>query len=135
MHGPHSHVALLRVESWRRNIMRLKHFAVLGIALAVVALSAMPAMANVLTAASAKADCSAYTLTVLARHFTTGPHHPTNSSFTLNCGGTTTTIPGSIAFPAAATTVTKSATAAWPGSPLTTNCTVTGSATLANSGS
>lgn len=46
--------------------MRWKHNAVLGIVLAVFAFSAMPAMANILTSAIAKADCSGYTLIVNA---------------------------------------------------------------------
>src|SRR5215813_6934110 len=115
--------------------MRLKLLAVLGITFAVLAFCAMPAMANVLNNATAKADCSGYTLTVNASHLTIGTHYTINFSFTLTCGGSVTTVPGSISFTATATTASKTVTASWPNTPLATNCTVTGSATLTNSGS
>jgi hypothetical protein len=115
--------------------MRLKHLAVSGITFAVLAFSAMPAMANVLNNATAKADCSGYTLTVNASHLTIGTDYTINFSFTLTCGGSVTTVPGSISFKATATTASKTVTASWPNTPLATNCTVTGSATLTNSGS
>lgn len=114
--------------------MRWKHFAV-WIVFAVFALSAKPAMANVLTSASATADCNGYTLTVNASHLTVGTHYTIDYSFTLSCGGSTTTVPGTISFTATATTATKTVTVSWPNAPLTTNCTVTGSATLTSSGS
>lgn len=114
--------------------MRKKYFAVLGIALAVL-LSAMPAMANHLTTASATADCSGYTLTVNASNLTVGTHYTIDYTFTLTCNGTTTTVPGSIAFTATGTTATETTTVSWPTSPLTTNCTVTGEATLTGFGS
>ena len=114
--------------------MRTKYFAVLGIALAVL-LSAMPAMANVLTAATAIADCSGYTLTVSASDLAPGGHYTIDYTFTLTCNGTTTTVPGSITFTATGTTATKTVSVSWPTSPLTTDCTVTGKATLTSSGS
>jgi len=115
--------------------MLRKKSAILSAVLAVLVLSALPAMANVLSAANASADCSGYNLTVTASHLTIGVQYTINFSFTLNCGGTITTVPGSIVFTAAATSVTKTKSAGWPGGPLTSNCTVTGSATLVNSGS
>jgi len=114
--------------------MRKKYFAVLGIALAVL-LSAMPAMANTLTGASATADCSGYTLTVNAEHLIPGAHYTIDYTFTLTCNGTPTTVPGSIAFTATGTTATETVTVSWPSSPLATNCTATGKATLTSSGS
>jgi hypothetical protein len=115
--------------------MRKKHFAVLGIAFAVLALSAKPSMANILTGASATADCTGYTLTVNAGHLTVGTQYTIDYTFTLTCGGSTKTVPGSIVFTATGTTATETVTVSWPGAPLSTNCTVTGSATLTSSGS
>ena len=64
--------------------MRSRHFAILGILFAVFALSAI---ANVLTSASATADCSGYTLTVHASDLTVGTPYTIDYSFTLTCGG------------------------------------------------
>jgi len=114
--------------------MRKTHFAVLGVALAVFALS-MPAMANILTAASATADCTGYNLSVTATDLTVGTTYTIDYTFTLTCGGSTTTKTGSISFTATGRTATETATGTWPGSPLSTNCTVTGSATLTSTGS
>ena len=41
--------------------MRSKQYLFLGIVFTVFAFSAIPAVANILTSASAKADCSGYT--------------------------------------------------------------------------
>jgi hypothetical protein len=115
--------------------MRKKYFSVLGFALAVLALSALPASAHILTGASATADCSGYTLTVNASDLTSGVTYTVNYSFTLTCGASITTVPGSLTFTAAGTTATASKTVSWPSGSLSTNCTVTGSATLAGFGS
>jgi hypothetical protein len=112
--------------------MRSKHYAVLGILFAVFALAAM---ANVLTKASATADCNGYTLTVNASDLTVGTPYTVDYSFTLMCGGSTTNASASVSFTATATIATKTVTASWPNTPLSTNCTVTGSATLTSSGS
>jgi hypothetical protein len=114
--------------------MRKKYFAVLGIAFAML-LFAMPAMANILTGATATADCSGYSLTVNASHLAPGNHYTIDYTFTLTCNGSPTTVPGSITFVATGTTATETATVSWPGAPLSTNCTVTGKATLTSSGS
>jgi len=115
--------------------MRSKHHVVSGIVFAVIAFSAIPAMANHLTSASATADCNGYTLTVDASALTIGVQYTIDYKFTLNCNGTITEVPGTIVFTATATTATKMVTVSWPTHPLTTNCTVTGTATLTNSGS
>jgi hypothetical protein len=112
--------------------MRSRHCAILGILFGVFALSAM---ANILASASATADCSGYTLTVNASELTVGTQYTIDYTFTLTCGGLTTTVPGSIPFTATAATSTQTVTVSWPTTPLTTNCTVTGSATLTSSGS
>ena len=62
--------------------MRSKHFVVSGVVFAVFVLSAMPAMANHLTSASATADCNGYALTVNADALTIGVHYTINYSFT-----------------------------------------------------
>src|SRR5215472_17212252 len=116
----------------RRNSMRSRHFAILGILFAVFALAVM---ANVLTTATATADCSGYTLTVGAADLSVGTMYTIDYSFTLTCGGSITTVKGSIPFTAAATTTTQMVTASWPTTPLPSTCTVTGSATLTSSGS
>jgi len=117
--------------------MRSKRLVVQGIVFAVFALSALPAVANpnVLASATATADCSGYTLTVNAIRLTVGIHYKIDYTFTLTCDGTTTTVHRSISFTATATKVTKTVTASWPNGALVTDCTVTGSATLTNSGS
>jgi len=115
--------------------MRKKLSAVFGIIFAMLAFTALPAMANVLTAATATADCSGYTLTVNASHLTVGIQYTIDYSFTLSCGGTVKTVPGTITFTAAGATATKTVTVNWPGGALNANCTVTGTATLTNSGS
>lgn len=110
--------------------MRSKRFLVLAIAFAVLAFSAVPAMANFLASARATADCSGYTLTVNAGDLTVGNSYTIDYSFTLNCNGTTSTVSDSITFTATATTASETVTVSWPNAPLTTNCTVTGKATL-----
>ena len=91
--------------------MRSRHYAILGVLFAVFALSAM---ANILTSASATADCTGYTLTVNAIDLTVGTTYTIDYSFTLTCGGSTKTVPGSISFTAAATTANKTVTVSWP---------------------
>jgi hypothetical protein len=114
--------------------MRSKHFALSGIVFAMFVVFAMPATANTLISASATADCNGYTLTVHASHLRIGAHYTIDYKFALTCGGSTTTIPGSISFTATADTATKTVTVSWPNAPLATDCTVTGSATLTDSG-
>lgn len=115
--------------------MRSKRYALFAVVFAIFGLSVVPAVANVLTSAAATADCSGYTLTVNAKNLTVGTQYTIDYSFTLTCGGSTTTVPGSITFTATATTATETKTVSWPTSPLSNNCTVTGSATLTSSGS
>jgi len=117
--------------------MRSKRLAVPGILFVVFVLCVLPAMANhnVLASASATADCNGYTLTVEAIHLIVGTQYTIDYTFTLTCDGSTTTVPGSISFTATSSKVTKTVTVGWPNAPLNTDCTVTGSATLTNSGS
>ena len=112
--------------------MRSRHYAILGILFGVLALSAL---ANVLTTASATADCSGYTLTVKASDLVSGTMYTIDYSFILTCGGSTTTVSGTIPFTASGTASTQTVTKTWPTTPLTTNCSVTGSAELTSSGS
>jgi len=112
--------------------MRSRHYVILGILFGVLALSAL---ANVLTTASVTADCSGYTLTVNASDLVSGTMYTIDYSFILICGGSTTTVSGTIPFTANGTASTQTVTKTWPTTPLTTNCSVTGSAELTSSGS
>ncbi len=113
-----------------------KHAAVFGVVLGLAAILVLPAMANILTGAGAAADCTGYNLTVNAIDLTPGNSYTINFTFTLTCGGSTMTVPGSISFVASGSTATESATGTWlPSGSLSTNCTVTGTATLTSSGS
>jgi len=115
--------------------MSRKHLTVLGEVLGLLVLLATPAMANLITGASASADCRGYTLTVNLIELTPGTAYTINYSFTLTCGGLIRTVPGSIVFTATGTTATKTATGTWAsGTPLSTNCTLTGTATLTETG-
>jgi hypothetical protein len=75
-----------------------KHLAVLGIILGLSAISATSAVANVLTGASATADCTGYSLTVNATDLTPGTQYEIDYAFNLTCSGSTVTIPGSSGF-------------------------------------
>ena len=119
-----------------------KQVTFLAIAFASAATLVTPALANILTGASATADCTGYTLTVNATELTPGTDYAIDYSFNLTCGGSTTVVPGSIFFTttnngsSTDTTATQTVSGTWQsGTPLTTNCTVTGSATLTSSGS
>jgi len=112
--------------------MRPKHYAILGILFAVFALSAM---ANILASASATADCNGYTLTVNSSELTVGTKYMIDYTFTLTCGGSITTVQDSVSFTATTSTGTQTVSVSWPNGPLSTNCTVTGLATLTSSGS
>lgn len=114
--------------------MHKKHYAVLGILFALFTLTALPAMAHILAGASAQADCSGFTLTVKAIELTPGTHYTIDYTLTLTCEGTPRTVPGTIDFTAAASTQIETVTVSWPDT-LTTDCTVTGTATLTSSGS
>jgi hypothetical protein len=107
--------------------MRSRHFAILGILIAVFALSAL---ANVITSASATADCTGYTLTVNTIDLTVGTMYTIDYSFVLTCGGSMTTVSGTIPFTASGTTSTQTVSQLWTATPLTTNCSATGTATL-----
>jgi hypothetical protein len=113
--------------------MRRRQYAVFGILLAVFALSAL---ANEITTATGTADCSGYAVTVNLNDLTTGVSYTVTYSLTLTCGTTTTPITGQLGpFTATGSTSTQSSgTLAWPTTPLTTSCTVTGTATLVNTG-
>ena len=114
-----------------------KRFTSVAMALASTAMLATPALANILTGASATADCTGFTLTVNATDLNPGDNYEIQYSFTLSCGGNVSTPGGSIFFTADSTgNATETASGTWnSGNPLTSNCTVTGSATLTSSGS
>jgi hypothetical protein len=108
--------------------MRSRHCAILGILFGVFALSAL---ANIVSTATATADCSGYSLTVNLSELSVGTMYTVDYSFLLTCGGSTTTVSGTIGpFTATSTTSTQTAAQPWPTTPLTTSCSVTGTATL-----
>jgi hypothetical protein len=114
-------------------VISRKRLAVFGVLLGLVAMCATVAFANLLTGASATADCSGFTLTVNAIDLTPGTAYTINYFF--DCGSTAQAS-GSINFTATGNTATETVpTTAWPGGTLTANCSLTGSATLTSSGS
>ncbi len=113
-----------------------KHLTSVGMIIALLAILATIASANILTGGSATADCTRFALTVNAIDLSPGTAYVINFAFTLTCGGVQTIVPGSINFTASGTTATETATGTWLSSgSLSANCTVTGSATLTSSGS
>ena len=113
-----------------------KHLGVVAPVLGLLVMLANPALANDLTVASATADCSGFTLSVTAINLAVGTSFEIDFTFTLTpTSGPAITVPGTISFTAAAGTETHTASGSWPGAPLSSNFTVTGSATLIQSGS
>lgn len=110
--------------------MRLKQCAMLGMLLAVFAFSAL---ANVISTATATADCSGYNLTVSLSDLTPNVLYTIDYNFLLTCGGSTTPVSGTIgpfSIASGSTSTQSTGTITWPTTPLTTNCTLTGTATL-----
>jgi len=103
-----------------------------GIGLGLIVMFAMPAMANILTGATATANCAGYTLTVHASDLAAGKTYTIKYHFTVTSNGTSSTFPGTISFTATGSTATETASGTWS---LTGDSTVTGSATLTSSGS
>jgi len=118
--------------------MRQKRLVVLLIAFVIMAISAIPARAHVLTSANATANCQGYALTVNATGLTVGTTYTIDYSFEVMCGSSMpTVIPGTITFTATASTETATASGNFGrgnGSRLN-GCLVTGMATLTSSGS
>jgi hypothetical protein len=116
--------------------MDKRHFAVLGLVLSLVLMTAGSARANVLTSATATADCSGYILTVTATSLAVGTPYTIDFTFALTpTSGPPITVNGSIDFTATSSTEIVTDTASWPSAPLSVNYTVTGSATITSSGS
>ena len=109
-----------------------KHLTLFGVVLGALTMFATLAYANVLTGASASADCNGYMVTINAIDLTAGTQYTINYFF--SCG-TTALTSGSIVFTPTSDTATESATGTWTGGPLTTNCAINGTATLTSSGS
>ncbi len=69
-------------------------FTVLCIAFGMMAISAVPARANILTSATATANCQGYGLSVNATELTVGVTYTIDYSFTVTCGSSSpVTIP------------------------------------------
>lgn len=122
--------------------MLRKRAAVLAVVITIAVILVLPAMANILTGAGATADCTGYNLTVSAVDLSPGTTYTIDYSFTLTCGGSSMTVPGSITFTttnngsSTDTTATETIAGTWlPSGGLSTSCSVTGSATLTSSGS
>ena len=97
---------------------------------------AHPAIANDLTGAKATVDCNGFALSVDAKLLTVGHPYTINFTFTLTpISGPPIPVTGSINFNASAVTETVTKSGTWPGAPLASSFTVTGSATLTASGS
>jgi len=107
-----------------------KRLTFLGIAIALMTILVTPAVANTLKTATATANCAGYSLTVSATDLSPGTTYTINYTFTVT--PPSTTFSGTITFTATASAATETASGTWS---LTSNSTVTGSATLTNSGS
>src|SRR5689334_21154914 len=111
--------------------MLRNRLASLGLVFGLLVTFATPALANILTEATATANCSGYSLTVDAKDLTQGKSYTIKYTFTVTSNGTSTTFPGTITFTATGSTATETASGTWS---LTADSTVTGSATLTSSG-
>ena len=128
----------MRDPRWTHQKEHTVKFLAAIFALGSIAFFPTPGVADMLTGASATADCSGYSLTVNATDLTPGTRYEIDYTLTLNCADSTVRVPGSITFTATGTTDTETATGIWPGTPpaLPIDCRVTdGSATLTSSGS
>jgi hypothetical protein len=109
-----------------------KRLAFMGLILGPLAMFSTLANANVLTGATATANCAGYTLTVQAADLSPGTVYTIKYTLTLTSGTGVTTFPGTITFTATASTATETASASWD---LNSSGTLTGTATLTSSGS
>ncbi len=120
----------------RTNRSSNKWLGVIAFIVLLAVILTIPVLANILSSAAATADCSGFTLTVNAFDLTVGVQYTIDYTFTLTCNGSPMiTKTGMITFTASGSTATKTATGTWQTSPLSTNCTVIGSATLTSSNS
>ena len=109
--------------------MLRKHSIALWIVLALMAVSALPANANILHSATATANCQGYTLTAVAGNLEIGTTYTIDYTLTITCnGGTPVNVPGSITFKATASTMTVTQSGSFSG--LSGSCLVTGTAAL-----
>lgn len=107
-----------------------KYLAALLVGLGTLVVSALPAKANILTSATAAANCTGYSLTVNAADLTPGQQYTVK--YTLTASTSTTPFTGTITFTPTASTATETASGTWT---LTGDTTLTGSATLTSSNS
>lgn len=119
-----------------------RYAAVLGVVLGLATILVVSAIANVLSGATATADCNGYNPTVNATDLTPGTDYTINYSFTVTCGASSNVVSGSMNFTttnngsSTDTNATETASGNWLNSgSLSTNCSVTGTATLTSSGS
>jgi hypothetical protein len=108
---------------------------ILAFAIGIFTVWATPARANILTGATATANCQGYNLSVNATDLTPSTTYTITYSFTVTCGTSSpVTYPGSTTFTATEGTETITASGTFTGT-TTGNCDVTGTATLTSSGS
>ena len=112
-----------------------RHVRISLTVLGLLILCTTEAKANILTGATASANCQGYTLTVNATELTVGTSYTIDYSLMVTCdGGSGVTFSGMTTFTATADTQTVT-TGGGTFTGLTGNCAVTGSATLTDSGS
>jgi hypothetical protein len=112
------------------NMMLRKHSIALLFGLALMAVSALPASANVLHSATATANCQGYTLTAVAADLAIGKTYTIDYTFTVTCdGGAPVNIPGTLTFTATASTMTVTQSGSFLGG-LHGSCLITGTASL-----
>ena len=107
-------------------------FALVGL------LAAAPTLANILTSATATANCQGFSLSVHAIDLSAGHSYTIDYSFKVTCGVSSQTITGMITFTASASTATETASGTFPSGTFSANdgnCDVTGTAKLTSSGS
>ena len=108
--------------------MTKKHF---GLVLGLLAVVAIPVLANEIIGASATVTCSGFNINFSANDLSTGVGYTISYTFQLNCGGVMTTVgPFTKSFTPGGSTFMVSDSGNWPSSPLTADCLVTGTAFL-----
>ena len=69
--------------------MLRRYSIALWVVLALMAVSALPASANILHSATATANCQGYTLTAVAGNLAVGTTYTIDYTFTITCNGGT----------------------------------------------
>jgi len=103
--------------------MLKKRSVALLAALGMMVISALPASANILTSATATANCQGYAMTVNATDLTVGTTYTIDYSSTVTCvSSSPVTIPGSVTFTATASSMMVTASGAFAGTTRQLHC-------------